>query len=215
MRQRNIKNLDERMEKLKDFLVENPEEMKGKWREAFGREGELLLEIGCGKGQFIIKHALNNPQKLYVAVEGQSNVLLRALEKARDNNLDNILFIRVFVENAGDMFEKGEVDKVYLNFSDPWPKERHYKRRLTYRKKLESYFDVMKDDGEIEFKTDNDGLFEFSMNEIKESGFEILEYTEDLHSSSYESKNITTEYEDKFSLSGKNINYVKFRKGSR
>ena len=212
MRQRNIKHLDEKIAAVSEYLLDNPEEYRGSWRKTYGYSGSLELEIGCGKGQFIVKKAAEHPDNMYLAVEGQLNVLLRGLQKSKAGDLKNIMFFCKYVEDLNDLFEKGELDKIYLNFSDPWPKDRHYKRRLTYRERLESYFDVLKEGGEIEFKTDNDGLFEFSMEEIRAMNYEILEYTEDLHNSDYESKNTTTEYEDKFSGLGKNINYVKFRR---
>ncbi len=215
MRQRNIKNLEEKINAAKEYLVETPGDMKGRWRELFADAGgELALEIGCGKGQFIISHAKANPDNMYLAIEGQRNVLVRGLQKAKAEQLKNVLFFAKYIDDANELFEKGEIDKLYLNFSDPWPKDRHAKRRLTHRDRLKTYFDVLKKDGVIEFKTDNDPLFAFSMEEIRESGYEILEYTEDLHSSGYESKYTTTEYEDRFSAGGKNINYVKFKRNT-
>ena len=215
MRQRNIKNLEEKINEVKEYLVENPDEMKGKWRNLFADNGgKLALEIGSGKGQFIISHAKANPGNMYLAIEGQRNVLLRGLQKAKAEQLKNVFFFAKYIDDANELFEQGEIDRIYLNFSDPWPKERHARRRLTHRDRLKTYFDVLKEGGVIEFKTDNDTLFEFSMGEIRESGYEILEYTKDLHNSEYESKYMTTEYEDRFSSRGKNINYVKFKRNT-
>lgn len=214
MRQRNIKNLEERLAANSAFLIEDPRECKGRWSEIFGNDNPIMLEIGCGKGKFIISHASDNPDVNYIAVEGQSSVVLRALEKAEEGKLSNLRIFIDFVHDLKDYFDEGELSGLYLNFSDPWPKARHAKRRLTYRKNLENYRKVMKPDAAIEFKTDNEGLFEFSLEEIAAAGYNILEMTRELHSPEseklYESARYTTEYEDKFSAAGKNINYVKF-----
>lgn len=214
MRQRNIKNLDEKLAANSAFLVENPRNCKGRWAEIFGNGNPIFLEIGCGKGKFITSRAASNPKVNYIAVEGQSSVVLRAMEKAEDMKLSNLRIFIDYVHDLNDYFEKGELSGLYLNFSDPWPKARHAKRRLTYHKNLENYRQVMKPGAVIEFKTDNEGLFEFSLEEIAAAGYDIIEMTRDLHSPEseklYESARYTTEYEDKFSAAGKNINYVKF-----
>jgi len=211
MRQRNVKNLEEKLELNSSFLIRDPRELKGKWAQEFGNDNPIYLEIGCGKGQFIFNHASNNPDKNYIAIEGQENVALRALEKAEQGGLKNLRIFIDYVQDLKDYFEEGELGGIYLNFSDPWPKARHAKRRLTYHKRLMNYKEVIGPDGCIEFKTDNDGLFEFTREEIKEHGFEMLEVTTDLHASDYVSKFTTTEYEDKFRNNGKNINYVKIK----
>jgi len=211
MRQRNVKNLEEKLELNSSFLIRDPRELKGKWAQEFGNDNPIYLEIGCGKGQFIFNHASNNPDKNYIAIEGQENVALRALEKAEQGGLKNLRIFIDYVQDLKDYFEEGELEGIYLNFSDPWPKARHAKRRLTYHKRLMNYKEVIGPDGCIEFKTDNDGLFEFTREEIKEHGFEMLEVTTDLHASDYVSKFTTTEYEDKFRNNGKNINYVKIK----
>lgn len=211
MRQRNVKNLEEKLELNSSFLIRAPRELKGKWAQEFGNDNPIYLEIGCGKGQFIFNHASNNPDKNYIAIEGQENVALRALEKAEQGGLKNLRIFIDYVQDLKDYFEEGELEGIYLNFSDPWPKARHAKRRLTYHKRLMNYKEVIGPDGCIEFKTDNDGLFEFTREEIKEHGFEMLEVTTDLHASDYVSKFTTTEYEDKFRNNGKNINYVKIK----
>lgn len=183
--------------------------MKGKWSEVFGNENPIYLEIGCGKGQFIIKKAEDNVDKNFIAVEGQANVIVRAMQKAQVAEFGNLRLFIDYVHDLKDYFEKGEIAGIYLNFSDPWPKARHYKRRLTYRGRLSNYFEVIKDGGFVEFKSDNDGLFEFTLEEIEEGGFEMVEMTRDLHASQFESRLTTTEYEEKFKSKGKNINYVK------
>ena len=211
MRQRNIKNLDEKLRQNSRFLVEDPAQHKGSWARVFGNDNPIYLEIGCGKGQFIMKRAASCPSANYIAIEGQSNVALRALEKAQAEGMENLRIFIAYVHDLEDYFEAGELAGIYLNFSDPWPKARHFKRRLTYRQRLLNYKKVLGRDGFVEFKTDNDGLFEFSLEEIQEAGLEITEVTGDLHSEEYESKDFTTEYEDRFSKAGKNINSVKFK----
>ena len=211
MRQRSVKNLEEKLELNSSFLIRDPREVKGKWSEVFGNKNPIYLEIGCGKGQFIFTYANKNPDKNYIAIEGQENVALRALEKAEQGGLQNLRIFIDFVNDIKDYFEEGELAGVYLNFSDPWPKARHAKRRLTYHKRLANYKEVIGTEGLIEFKTDNDALFEFSLEEIELGGFEVLEVTRDLHNSEFTSKEITTEYEDKFRNGGKNINYVKIK----
>lgn len=211
MRQRTIKNLDEKLELNSSFLIKDPRECKGCWNKVFGNDNPIFLEVGCGKGQFIFKHATSCPEKNFIAVEGQSSVALRVLEKAEENQQQNLRIFIDFVNDLHDYFEEGELAGLYLNFSDPWPKARHAKRRLTYHKRLLNYLEIIKDGGWIEFKTDNDNLFAFTLEEIEEAGLQILEVTEDLHGSDFASKDMTTEYEDKFTATGKNINYVKFK----
>lgn len=211
MRQRNIKNLEERLELNSTYLVRNPKEWKGRWRQVFGNDNPIYLEIGCGKGQFINRKAMLNPQINYIAIEGQSNVVLRAMEKAQDAGLGNLRIFITFVNDLEDYFEKGELTGIYLNFSDPWPKARHAKRRLTYRERLLNYKKVLCNGGAIEFKTDNDSLFEFTLEEVEAAGLSIEEMTRDLHQSLYDAKTVKTEYEEKFSAKGKNINYIKIK----
>lgn len=212
MRQRKVKDLNEKIRALEDYLVVEPEKWRGSWRELFGNDNPIRLEIGCGKGQFLCTHAKANPEINYIGIEGQDSVVLRALEKAAALESRNVLCICQFVNDIGELFAPKELDKIYLNFSDPWPKGRHAKRRLTYHKRLLSYFTAMTSAGEIEIKTDNDDLFEFTMDEIRNCDFDIIEYTRDLHASSYDAREITTEYEDKFKSIGKNINYVKIKR---
>ncbi len=211
MRQRNIKNLQEKLEQNSGFLVREPETVKGRWAELFGNDNPIYLELGCGKGKFISRMAQDNPDRNYIAIEGQSNVALRALEKAQEGRLANLRIFIDYVHDLQDYFTEGELDGIYLNFSDPWPKARHAKRRLTHRNRLENYRKVLSDKGTVEFKTDNDGLFDFTMEELEEGGFEILQQTRDLHKSGFSAAEITTEYEERFKDAGKNINFVKFR----
>ena len=137
MRQRNIKNLEEKLAANSAFLIENPRACRGHWAEVFGNNNPIFLEIGCGKGKFITSRAEANPDVNYIAAEGQSSVVLRAMEKAQESKLANLRIFIDFIHDLRDYFEEGELAGLYLNFSDPWPKARHAKRRLTYRKNLE------------------------------------------------------------------------------
>ncbi len=214
MRQRNIKNLGEKIEKNSRLLVQEPREIKGHWSEAFGNNAPIYLEIGCGKGNFITRHAIDEPRANFVACEGQESVVLRALEKAEESEIQNLRIFIDYVHDLGDYFEAGELAGIYLNFSDPWPKARHAKRRLTYRGRLENYKGILRDGGFVEFKTDNDGLFEFTLEEIDSCGYEVVEITRDLHGAGYgqygeTSRRFMTEYEEKFAGRGKNINFLR------
>ena len=216
MRQRNIKNLGEKIEKNSRLLMQNPQEIKGHWAEVFGNDAPIYLEIGCGKGNFITAHALGEPKTNFVACEGQESVVLRALEKAEESEIQNLRIFIDYVKDLGDYFEPGELAGIYLNFSDPWPKARHAKRRLTYRSRLENYKSVLKDGGFVEFKTDNEGLFEFTLEEIAACGYEVVEMTRNLHGAkaageyAETSRWFMTEYEEKFAGAGKNINFLRF-----
>ncbi|MDD2216920.1 MAG: tRNA (guanosine(46)-N7)-methyltransferase TrmB [Eubacteriales bacterium] len=227
MRQRKIKDLDCKLQNLSEFIVSEPEAARGKWNEIFGNNNPIFVEIGCGKGQFINAHSMLYPNRNYVGIEGQDSVILRALEKtaatesrAKQLNCDdsrekglsgNIMYINKFVGDITEIFASRELCGVYLNFSDPWPKDRHAKRRLMHVDRLRSYFRVLEENSFVEIKTDNEELFEFALMQIKEGGHFIEEITRDLKASEFKAKNITTEYEDKFMLEGKNINYVKIR----
>lgn len=209
MRQRNIKDLYIKIAENSFALVENPTLFKGKWHEVFNNQNPIYLEIGCGKGSFILKKAMSDENANYIAIEGQANVCLRALEKAEAKKQKNLKVIIGFVNDLKEFFSEGELSGIYLNFCDPWPKARHDKRRLTYHKRIENYREVMNDRGFIEFKTDNEGLFNFTLDEIKLLGIEPKEISGDLANSQFESKNFTTEYEEKFKKLGKKINYLK------
>lgn len=209
MRHRKVKNLDERIDANKEFLVEDPMSCKGRWRELFGNDGRLYLELGCGKGKFITARAMADKEADFIGIEGLDAVIVRGLEKATENEVKNVRYVMEYVKDIRDFFEDGELDGIYLNFSDPWPKARHAKRRLTYGDTLLKYKQVLKPEGFIAFKTDNEGLFDFTMEEIERLGFEIKEMSRDLHNSDLAAKEFTTEYEEKFHGYGKNINYVK------
>ena len=205
MRQRKIKNLETKYEAFEEMIVYEPGEAK--WSElAQGRP--IFLEIGCGKGKFISELAEREPQHFFVAVEGHKSVMLRAMEKVSRKGLTNVVFIPEYVENLTNWFGDSTVDGIYLNFSDPLPKTYWYKKRLTYRERLKTYFKVLKNTGIVTFKTDNTGLFEWTINEILAADFDILELTRDLHADK-EADNIMTEYEAKFSGLGEKIKRVK------
>lgn len=215
MRQRKPKDLEKRLEKYSEQMITAP--APESVQEYFHAGRPLMLEIGCGKGQFILKKALDNPDIDYIAIEGQDTVILRALEKAAEaagetygtDVMPNLRFIMAYVDHMSDFFREGSIDGIYLNFSDPWPKARHAKRRLTYRDHLMDYCHALKPGGFIEMKTDNDGLYDFTLEEIDACGLHIVEQTRDLHSSDFASRYTTTEYEDRFRGTGKNINYVR------
>lgn len=209
MRQRKLKFLEERRKAVSHILVKNPEDYKGNWNSLFEDERDLILEIGCGKGKFIVETALANPDKGYIAVEVQPSALVLAAEKAIKAEADNIFFVPVRIDSLESMFEEGELSGIYLNFSDPWPKAKHEKRRLTSGSYLESYSKVLRKGGFLEFKTDNSDLFDFSLEEISHTDFRIEVQSRDLHGSLLAEANIVTEYEDKFIRKGFRINYLK------
>lgn len=211
MRQRKVKNVEERLADYPEYLIEEANLLKGKWKEQFGNGNDVFLELGCGKGQFLVDKAMGNQEANYIGAEGQQTIALRAIEKASAAESKNILFMTGFINNITDFFEEGELSGVYLNFSDPWPKGRHSKRRLTHSNYLEGFKKVSKPGAVLEFKTDNEGLFEFTLEQMESAHFEILEMARDLHHSELDSKNSTTEYEDKFKAAGKKIQFVKVK----
>ncbi len=199
MRLRNVPGAREDIAKH-ELAINEPENYKGKWNELFGNNNSVQIEIGMGKGLFLTTLAQENPNINYVGIEKYSSVLVRALEKCEDLELANIRFIRMEAEYIEDVFGEGEVDKIYLNFSDPWPKDRHAKRRLTSAQFLKRYDTILKKDGIVEFKTDNDDLFKFSLEQVPEANWEIVSQTWDLHNEDEMVKgNVMTEYERKFS----------------
>lgn len=189
-----------------EYTIKNPEEMKGKWHQFFGNENPIHIEIGMGKGAFIMEMARRNPDINYIGIEKYSSVLIRAIEKRVEEPLmKNLFFIRMEAEYIGDVFAEGEVGYIYLNFSDPWPKDRHAKRRLTSRQFLKRYEGILAKDGGVTFKTDNVLLFDFSLEEVEAAGWKLENYTRDLHNSEYNEGNVMTEYEKKFSELGNPI----------
>lgn len=188
------------------FVVHEPFEGKGRWNEIFGNNHPIHIEIGMGKGRFMMDLAAANPEINYIGIEKYSTVLLRAVQKMEQNELPNLRFIRMDAEDICEVFDKGEVARIYLNFSDPWPKDRHAKRRLPSRQFLERYDKILAKDGRIEFKTDNRDLFDFALEELEPAGWKTEAVTRDLH---HDDKmlagNIMTEYEERFSSLGNPI----------
>ncbi|MGN0485372.1 MAG: tRNA (guanosine(46)-N7)-methyltransferase TrmB [Lachnospiraceae bacterium] len=208
MRLRNIKGADEAIANS-PYCIQNPVEYKSNWDRCFHRHAPLHLEIGMGKGQFLMELARQNPQINFIGIERYASVLLRALQKMEEEPLDNLRFLCINAEYLPDYFAPEEVEKIYLNFSDPWPKDRHAKRRLTSRQFLQRYDQVLSSKGTIEFKTDNRGLFDFSLEEAKDCGWHIDACTYDLHNDpDLNEGNIQTEYEEKFSSKGNPIHKV-------
>ena len=206
MRLRNITGSREVIAENK-YVVHDPEKYKGCWnKDIFGNNEPIHIEIGMGKGRFIMELASENPNINYVGIEKYSSVLLRAIQKMEANELPNLVFIRMDAEYIIDVFGKDEIDKIYLNFSDPWPKDRHAKRRLMSRNFLDRYRQIMKTEGMLEFKTDNRILFDYAVEEVPEAGWKMLKRTYDLHNDEEMMKgNIMTEYEERFSAEGNPI----------
>ncbi|WP_455616808.1 tRNA (guanosine(46)-N7)-methyltransferase TrmB [Eisenbergiella sp.] len=188
------------------FVIHNPEEKKGKWAEVFGNAAPLHIEIGMGKGRFLMDMAKLHPEVNYVGIEKYSSVLLRAIQKMEEEELPNVRFIRMDAEEITNVFGREEVERIYLNFSDPWPKDRHAKRRLPSRQFLARYDEILKRDGTIEFKTDNRLLFDFALEELEPAGWRADVVTFDLHGDEkLVQGNVMTEYEERFSSMGNPI----------
>ena len=206
MRMRRKKNRDARFDNCIDIAVLNPVNHKGKWNELFGNSNHVHVEIGCGKGGFILELARRNPEINYVAIEKCLDVIILAMEKIKAAEIKNVKFYCGDANNLTDIFENGEVERIYLNFSDPWKKSKQAKRRLTYVTFLEKYKQILTGDGQVHFKTDNRPLFDFSLEQFEEFGANVFELTFDLHNSEYNENNIMTEYEKNFSEKGFTIN---------
>ena len=196
-----------------EYVVHEPERMRGKWQEEFGNDHPLRLEIGMGKGRFLMELAERNPQINYIGIEKYSTVLLRAVQKMEQNPLPNVRLIRMDAEHITEIFAEGEIDRIYLNFSDPWPKDRHAGRRLPSRQFLARYDQILQAGGVIEFKTDNQDLFAFAEEELEGTSWKIAQITHDLHSDEEMRKdNVMTEYEERFSSMGHPIYKYVIRK---
>jgi len=204
MRLRHIPGSEEEIA-ASPYVIQNPSGRKGCWKDVFGNENPIEIEIGMGKGRFIMELAALHPNINYVGIERYPSVLLRGLQKRADLELNNIYFMCVDAKNLAEIYAPGEVEKIYLNFSDPWPKDRHEKRRLTSEDFMAVYNQILRPDGVVEFKTDNRGLFDYSLEAIPRAGWKIADYTYDLHHSEMGIGNVMTEYEEKFSSKGNPI----------
>ena len=206
MRVRNVKNKEEIISNSM-YTIENPINYKGKWQEVFNNDNPIYLEIGMGKGKFILENAKNNPNINYIGIEKNGSVLSYAIKRLEEYKLSNLKLICFDANKIDELFDK-DIDLLYLNFSDPWPKNRHEKRRLTSNSFLEKYNKIFKKDKIIEMKTDNQGLFEYSIISFVNNGYKIEDISLDL-TSREDFINIRTEYEEKYILKNNRIYYLK------
>ncbi|MTH55629.1 tRNA (guanosine(46)-N7)-methyltransferase TrmB [Bacillus mangrovi] len=204
MRVRNKPWASEFIAENRHIAVAQPSEYKGKWRELFGNNHPIHIEVGTGKGQFLSGMAKANPGINYIGIELFESVMVVAVQKVLESGAENLKLLNVDAADLTEIFEDGEVNRVYLNFSDPWPKKRHEKRRLTFKTYLSLYERLLEKGGEIHFKTDNQGLFEYSLRSFSEYGMLLTFVSLDLHQSGFEG-NVMTEYEEKFSNKGQRI----------
>lgn len=205
MRLRKQAGVEDKIKELKHLFIENPEENKDNWKDVFDNENPIHVELGGGKGRFLTTLAAQNPDINYIFIELRGEVMMKAIEKVQAQNIPNIKFVLRNIDKIEEFFGKDEIDRFYINFCDPWPKARHYKRRLTYRGRLKQYAQILKYDGWVHFKTDELSLFEFSLNEFVDVDLKVKNISLDLHNSGMED-NIMTEYEEKFSNKGRTIN---------
>lgn len=204
MRLRHIPGSEEEIAQS-PYVIQQPQCRKGRFGEVFGNDHPIEIEVGMGKGRFIMDMARLHPDKNYIGIERYSSVLLRGLQKRAEIELDNVYFMCVDARDLAEIFAPGEVNRIYLNFSDPWPKDRHAKRRLTSPEFMKVYDQVLAPDGTVEFKTDNQGLFEYSLAAVPEAGWTVTAHTFDLHQNEMSAGNVMTEYEQKFSEKGNPI----------
>ena len=200
MRPRNVKGAKDILQNHSK-VIEEPWVYKGRWGEMFNNNNPIHIEIGMGKGQFISTLANNNPNINYIGFEKYSSIVAKAIENLDEVRNNNLVLVRTDAQKIDEIFYLGEIDRIYLNFSDPWPKDRHYKRRLTYKDFLNKYSLILTTKGEIHFKTDNKDLFNFSLEQLEECKWNIKNVTYDLHNTNIEN-NVMTEYEEKFSKMG-------------
>lgn len=203
-RTRKKKNIPLRMNACSNYWFPVPVSNRGRWREAcrMAPDAPLFLELGCGKGDFAVQMAMRHPEVCYIALEKDESVILAAIEKAAAASVSNLFFVWTDVVLLTNFFEEGEINRIYINFCDPWTRKDKPKRRLTHRDYLEVYKLLLKDDGQIHFKTDDKKLFSFSMKEFDRSCFEVIDQTTDLHNSQWDPCNIRTEFEQKFAGQG-------------
>jgi tRNA (guanine-N7-)-methyltransferase len=204
MRLRHKPWAEDKINEYPRLVVPHPQEWKGKWHSFFKNDYPIHIEVGTGKGQFVSEMAKAHPETNYIGVELQTSVIVVALEKVIEADVPNLCLFNQDVAHLLDFFEPGELARVYINFTDPWPKNRHEKRRLTYRSFLEKYHHLVGDGGEVHLKTDNEGLFEYSLNSFSDYGCRLKQITFNLHESNFQG-NIMTEYEEKFSTKGMKI----------
>ena len=209
-RGRKKRHIPERMEVCHERWFDAPVLNKGNWRQACGfpEDCKVFLELGCGKGKFCTETALANPNVLYIALERDSSVILAAIEKAHAMNIPNLFFLNADAQLLDNYFAENEIDRIYINFCDPWSRRNKPKRRLTYRAFLEQYKSLLKEHGQLRFKTDNDELYDFSLEEFEFCGFKLSEQTRDLHNSEWDKDNVRTEFEQKFADQGIGIKRV-------
>lgn len=204
MRLRHIPGAEEAIAES-PYVVQDPRQYRGRFHDLFGNQNPIRIEVGMGKGRFIMEMAQTHPEMNFIGVERYSSVLLRALQKRAELELPNIFFLCIDAKELPEIFAPGEVERIYLNFSDPWPKDRHAKRRLTSPDFMKVYDQVLAADGKVEFKTDNQDLFSYSLESIPEAGWTIEASTRDLHHDPMAEGNVMTEYEMKFSALGNPI----------
>lgn len=204
MRMRKKKNLAPRMERCEALLIREPEQYRGNWRSLLSPDCQLRLELGCGKGRFTCESAALEPDVLFIAVERVPDAMVIAMERAAEKGLNNVFFLDEDAARIPELFAPGEADRIYINFCDPWPGQKHAKRRLTSEGFLNVYRQVLRDGGEIHFKTDNHDLFEWSLFQFPKTGYELSQVTRNLHGEGVQG--VMTDYEEKFHAMGTPIN---------
>jgi tRNA (guanine-N7-)-methyltransferase len=204
VRLRNKPGAKEKMSQYPRIVIQNPSQHKGNWDKFFNNNHPIYVEVGTGKGQFLMGMGMLHPDVNYIGIEKYDSVLITAMERAIESGQENVKFLNEDVIDILDFFEQGEVDRFFINFTDPWPKNRHEKRRLTYKSFLSMYEQLLKDEGEVHLKTDNQGLFEYSLESFSGYGMSLHNVSLDLHKSDMVG-NVMTEYEEKFSRKGMRI----------